>query len=127
MSLRTLMIINTVIAGVFGVAFVLIPWQVLVIYGIQPTAALNYIGELFGAALLSLAILSWSAKDMAESEGLQAIVRALFLGDTIGFVLALFGQISGVLNNAGWSVVIIYLFLAIGFGSKYFKKKAAEK
>jgi hypothetical protein len=121
------MIINTVIAGVFGVAFVLIPWQVLVIYGVQPTAALNYVGELFGAALLSLAILSWSAKDMEESAARQAIVRAFFLGDAIGFVLALFGQISGVLNNAGWSVVIIYLFLAIGFGSKYFKKRVADK
>jgi hypothetical protein len=127
MSLRTLMIINTVIAGVFGVAFVLIPWQVLVIYGIQPTAALNYIGELFGAALLSLAILSWSAKDMEESAARQAIVRAFFLGDAIGFVLALFGQLSGVLNNAGWSVVIVYLLLAVGFGSVHFKKQTFKK
>jgi len=127
MNLRALMIINTVIAGIFGVAFVLIPWQVLVVYGIQPTAPLNYVGELFGAALISLAILSWSAKDMAESEARQGIIRALFLGDAIGFVLALFGQISGVLNNTGWSVVLIYLFLAIGFGIFYFKRQIAAK
>jgi Mg/Co/Ni transporter MgtE len=94
MSLRIMMMINTVIAGIFGVGFVLIPWQVQVVYGIQPTPALNYVSELFGAALISLAVLSWSAKDLVESDVRRAIVRALFLGDAIGFVLALFGQLS---------------------------------
>jgi uncharacterized membrane protein len=127
MSLRIMMMINTVIAGIFGVGFVLIPWQVQVVYGIQPTPALNYVSELFGAALISLAVLSWSAKDLVESDVRRAIVRALFLGDAIGFVLALFGQLSAVLNNFGWSVVLIYLFLAVGFGSFHFRKPAEKK
>jgi len=127
MSLRILMVINTVIAGVFGFAFVLIPWQVLSFYGVQPNPAINYIGELFGAALLAFAVLTWTARNAAESDARQAIVRALFIGDAIGFILALIAQLGAVVNNLGWSTVIIYLFLAVSFGYFYFTKPSTEK
>jgi hypothetical protein len=127
MNLRTLMVINTVIAGVFGIAFVLIPWQVLSFYGVQPNPAINYIGELFGAALLAFAVLTWTARNAADSDARTAIVRALFIGDAVGFILALIAQLGAVVNNFGWSTVIIYLFLAVGFGYFNFTKPSAEK
>ncbi len=86
MNLRTLMIVNTVIAAVFGIGFVLIPWQVLSLYGIQPNPAINFIGELFGAALLAFAVLTWTARNASDSGARQAIVRALFVGDAIGYL-----------------------------------------
>ena len=127
MNLRTLMVINTVIAGLFGLAFVLIPWQVLSLYGVQPNPAINYVGELFGAALIGFAVLTWTARNSAESDARTAIVRALFIGDAVGFIVALIAQLGAVVNNLGWSTVIIYLFLSVGFGYFYFKKPSAEK
>ena len=127
MNLRTLMVINTVIAGLFGIAFVLIPWQVLSFYGVQPNPAINYIGELFGAALLAFAVLTWTARNAADSDARTAIVRALFIGDAVGFILALIAQLGAVVNNFGWSTVIIYLFLAVGFGYFHFTKPSAKK
>jgi hypothetical protein len=121
------MIINTVLAGVFGIAFVLIPWQVLSLYAIQPNAEINFIGELFGAALLAFAVLTWTARNAADSDARKAIVRALFIGEAVGFIMALIAQLEGVVNNLGWSTVIIYLFLAIGFGYFHFTKSSAEK
>ena len=125
MNLRILMIINTIIAGLFGIAFVIIPWQVLSFYGIQPNAPINFIGELFGAALIAFAVLTWSARDVEDSDARKAIIRALFFGDAIGFILAFIAQLGGVVNNMGWSTVIIYLFLAVGFGYFHFKKAPA--
>jgi hypothetical protein len=127
MNLRILMIINTVIAGLFGLAFVLIPWQVISIYGVQPNPAINYVGELFGAALIAFAVLSWSARDAEDSDARRAIVRALFFGDAIGFILSLIAQLNAVVNNLGWLTVVIYLFLAAGFGYFHFNKPAAGK
>lgn len=39
------------------------------------------------------------------------------MSDAIGFVVALFVQINGVggINKLGWSTVVIYLLLALGF------------
>ena len=57
----------------------------------------------------------------------RAIVRALFFGDAIGFILSLIAQLGGVVNNLGWLTVVIYLVLAVGFGYFHLKKPAGTK
>jgi hypothetical protein len=116
------LVINAFICIIFGVTFVIIPWQVIALYGIEPNPALNYVGQLFGAALITFAILSWAARNAAESEARSAIVRAFFIGDGIGFIVSLIAQLSGVVNALGWSTVAIYLLLTLGFGYFRFAK-----
>ena len=125
MKLSTLMVINSVIAFVFGIAFVLIPWQVLSFYGVQPNPALNYVGQLFGVSLITFAVLTWSARAAEASDARKAIVKAMFIGDGIGFIVALIAQLNNVVNNLGWSTVGIYLLLAIGFGYFNFSKSSS--
>jgi hypothetical protein len=48
----------------------------------------------------------------------------MFIGDAIGFVVALIAQLGGVENELGWSTVAIYLLLAVGFGYFRFAKRA---
>ena len=124
MKLSTLMVINTVISAVFGIAFVLIPWQVYSLYGVEPSPQLNYMGQLFGAALIAFAILTWSARNASDSDSRNAIILALFIGDGIGFVMALIGQLGNVVNNFGWSTVVIYFILTVGFGYFRFSKSS---
>jgi hypothetical protein len=125
MKLNTLMVINTVISAVFGIAFVLVPAQVLQLYGITADAPFKMVGQLFGAALIGFAVLTWSARSAADSVARRAIVLALFVGDGIGFIVALVGQLAGVVNALGWSTVIIYLLLAVGFGYIQFTQPAS--
>lgn len=125
MKLSTLMVINAVIAVVFGIAFVLIPWQVLSLYGVQANPELNYVGQLFGASLVTFAVLTWSARNADASDARKAIVLALLIGDGIGFIVALIAQIGGVMNTLGWSTVALYLFLTLGFGYFQFAKSSS--
>jgi hypothetical protein len=125
MKLSTLMVINSIIAFLFGIAFVVIPWQVLSLYGVQPSPELNYMGQLFGAALLAFSVLTWSARNADASDARKAIVKAMFIGDGIGFIVALIGQLNNVVNNMGWSTVVIYLLLAVGFGYFNFSKSSS--
>jgi len=120
------MTINAVVAAVFGIAFVLVPSQVMSLYGVEGSAALNYVGQLYGAALISFAVLTWSARNAAQSDARKAIVLALFVGEAVGFVLALIGQLANPVSPLGWSTVAIYLLLALGFGYFQFSKPAAE-
>ncbi len=122
MKLKTLFIINAIVAIVFGVLFVLIPAQVHSLYGHgtgEAMGALNYMGQLFGAALIGIGLVTWTARNSANSDARQAIVYAMFVADGIGFVVTLIGQINNVVNTLGWTTVAIYLLLALGFG--YFK------
>ena len=122
MKFSTFTVIYTVVSAVFGLGFVLMPGQLLLIYGVEPDAALRLIGQFFGAALLSLAILSWLVRNLSDSETRRAIILALFVGEALGFILALIGQLNGIFNVIGWSVVVVYLFFALGLAYFQFSK-----
>ncbi len=125
MKLSILFIINTIVAGVFGLAFVLAAPTFMSLYGITLSPGGVIVARLFGAALLGYAVLTWFARNARESEARQAIVLALFIGDVIGFIMGLLGQLSGAVNTLGWSTVVIYLLLALGFGYFQFLKPSS--
>ena len=89
MKLSTLMVISTVVTAVFGIAFVLLPEQIFALYGaVEPNPSLNYTGQLFGVSLVTIAILSWLARNVEASAARNAIVLAFLIGDGIGFIAA---------------------------------------
>jgi uncharacterized membrane protein YfcA len=123
MKLRALMILNAIIAGVFGIGFVLVPEQVMSLYSSETGATLDLLCQLFGAALIGFAALTWLARNAPDSEARRAIVVALFVCDLVGCAVALLAQIDGVVNTLGWSTVAIYFWLAVGFGYFAFAAK----
>ena len=125
MKFSTFMVVYAVVSAAFGLGFVLMPGQLLPIYGVDPDLALRLIGQFFGAALLSLAILAWLVRSLSDSETRRAIVLALFVGETIGFIMALIGQLNGILNVLGWSVVVVYLVFTLGLAYFQFSKSAS--
>jgi hypothetical protein len=125
MKVNALMVVNAIVAGLFGIGFVLAPAQVLSQYGITTDAPFDLVGQLFGAALIGFAVLTWTARDATNSDAGRAILLALFVADAVGFVVALIGQLGGIVNALGWSTVAIYLLLTLGFGYFRFAKPAA--
>jgi hypothetical protein len=126
MKLNILMIINSIVAIVFGVLFVIIPAQVYSLYGDESGLQLNYMGQLFGAALIGFGLLTWAARNAANSDARKAIVLALFVSEGIGFIVALISQLNNVVNALGWSTVAIYFLLALGFGYFQFSKTSSS-
>ena len=127
MKLEVLFIITATIAIVFGVVFVIIPTQVYSLYGIETDAGLNYMGQLFGAALIAIGLISWHSRNAADSDARKAIILSIFIADGIGFVVALIGQLNNVVNALGWLTVVIYLLLTIGFGYFQFSKPISSE
>ena len=125
MKLNAFLIINAIIAAVFGLGFVFVPGQVLSLYDIAGGDQIELIGQLFGASLVAFAVVTWSVRNAPDSEARRAILLALLVGDAVGFIVALIGQLGGVVNAVGWSTVVIYLVLAIGFAYFLFAGGAA--
>ena len=122
MKLGNLFAVNAVIAGLFGLSFVFAPARVLAQYGLTVDAGFGLVAQLFGAALIGYAILTWQVRKTADSDARRAIVLALFISDGVAFVLALMAQLKGLVNSLGWSTVAIYLLLALGFAYFHFAK-----
>ena len=98
MKLSNLLVVAAVIGAVFGVAFVVASGPLLAIYGISLDKAGTLVAQLFGAALISLSVLNWFARNVTDPEARRAVVLGNLAGTVVGFVVILLGQLAGVAN-----------------------------
>lgn len=68
-----------------------------------------------GTLFMMLGLILWFAKGDKGSVALHAIVLGLFIGNALGFILGLIGQLTVEVSALGWVGVLSYLLLALGF------------
>ena len=115
MKFGTFLLIKSIISLGFGIGFAVLPAPVMSLFGFALDANGAWMARFLGACLIGIGLICWLERP-TEPDRLRNITLALFAGDTIGFVIALLGQLSGALNVLGWLIVAIWLFLAAGLG-----------
>lgn len=126
MKFSNLLVLNAVLGLIFGIGFVLIPTTVVNLYGVTPGPAVNLVGQFFGVELIAVGLLSWLARNVMDSEAQGAITLAFLVSNVIGLIISIIGTLSGVLNTFGWSAVVIYLVLSLGYAYFQFMKPSAS-
>ena len=131
MKLRNLFVVNTIVALIFAAGLLLAPKPLLGLFGLKVGAGVsinnivNLVTQLLGAALLVPGLLSWFARDMGEVSARRSVAITLFVFDTVGFLVSLFvGMIPKVMSTAGWSIVGLFLLLALGYAYFLFMKQS---
>ena len=131
MKLRNLFVVNTIVALIFAAGLLLAPKSMLGLFGLKVGAGVsvnnivNLVTQLLGAALLVPGLLSWFARDMGEVSARRSVAITLFVFDTVGFLVSLFvGMIPKVMLTAGWSIVGLFLLLALGYAYFLFMKQS---
>ncbi len=118
MKLSNFLVVKTIISLAFGIGLALVPVLVMSMYGVTLDPAGIFMTRFVGACLIGIGLICWLDRD-ADGGALQGITLALFVGDSVGFVVALLGQLAGLMNVLGWVLVAIWLLLALGLG--YFR------
>ena len=126
MKLKHLLIINTVVCLVYGIILVLSPATMLSLHGVAQDPGTRLMAQYFGSTLITMGLLTWFARNVADSEAQGVFILALLIGSVIGIVISVFGTVSGPMNAVGWSVVAIYILMALGFGYLQFMKPGAS-
>jgi predicted membrane-bound spermidine synthase len=126
MKLRILLIINAIIAALYGIVILLIPAWLDSLYGFTVTPELNFVGRLLGGYLLAMGILSWLIRNAPDSQVRTAVLYAFLVMDVLGFVVTLIYLLNGTVNAQGWSLVAIFLLLSAGFIYFLFAKPKTE-
>ena len=116
MKLKTLLIIKAIVCLCLGVPILFVPNFIYSIFGATLAAGGVFAAREYGASMMGNLMLTWFARNSQESESRWAIVLALFVYDAIGFIVAMIAVLSGAVNSLGWLIVVLYLFLALGFG-----------
>ena len=113
---KILFMLSAVVAAALGLALVFAPEATLGQFGVETRVAELHMARFLGAALASLGVLLWFAKDASE----ENIQRNLGYAMLAGMVLALFVTIlgvavNGVLRSMGWVVILIEVAFALGY------------
>jgi uncharacterized protein involved in cysteine biosynthesis len=125
MKLSLVFGISAIIAVAFGLAFVFAPVQTIATYGPEVnTPAWRYVAQLFGAAMVGYGVMNWLARNTVDSEARHALVVGNLVAMVLGFALSLIAQLQGVVNALGWSSVLIYGVLALGFARYAFARRS---
>ena len=122
MKFGNLLLVNAVVALVYGIGLVLLPATLLAMYGVTPGPAVNLASQLFGVELLHVGLICWFARNVSDGTAQRALIVASLIGQVIGLIVALMGTLSGVFNVVGWSAVAIYLLLGLGYAYLQFMK-----
>lgn len=123
MKLQHLFTVNLFIAIFFGLSCsIFAPW-VISLYGLQPDAGAIWTTRLVGGSILGYASLMWFGRKAASVESRRAIALALLLQDIIGLIASLEIQLGGSMNAFGWSNIVLYGMLALGYAYFMFIRK----
>jgi hypothetical protein len=125
MRLTNLFLINAVLAIVHGVGFIFLPSTLLKLYQVSVAPGAVLMGQLFGAALVFVAIITWHARTMIDGSALSAIVLANLVADLAGTVITAKRLVDGVFGPMGWLALAIYGVLSAGY--LYFQVQPAKR
>jgi hypothetical protein len=125
MRLSRFLLINSIVALVFGLGFVLGPAPLLSQYGVQTDAAGIVMSRFFGAALIQLGVLLYIAQATGDKVALRAMVVAGLVGSLAGLAVALSAQLTHVVNSLGWSTVVLYALFLAGYAMFAMRPAAA--
>jgi hypothetical protein len=115
MKLNSFLMLATLVAAVFGLAFLLAPSALVAMYGVTLTPATEVIGRVAGSVILGFAIVFWGARDGNGAEAFKAVMLAGLVGNGLDCLILLHATATGLLNSLGWLQVVINGALAIGF------------
>jgi hypothetical protein len=115
MTRSNFMMLATIVAAVFGLAFLVAPSQLVALYGVKLTPATEVIGRIAGSVILGFAIVFWGAREGNAAEALKAVMMAGLIANALDALILLHATATGLLNGLGWLQVVINGALAIGF------------
>ena len=122
MKLRNLFVVNTIVALIFAAGLLFAPKTMLDLFGLNVSAGvsnsarMNLVTQLLGAALIVPGLISWFGRDMADANARRSVAMSLFVFDVIGLLVSLFvGMLPKVMATTGWSIVGLFLILALGY------------
>ena len=119
MNLHNLAVVSTVVAGLFGLAALLVPAQFLAVYGVKLPEAGLLVTRLFGAQVLAIAVLDWFARNDLRGGGQPGAERGIVLVNVLSpaltIVLLVGAILGGIVKELGWVTVVLLAVIGIAW------------
>jgi hypothetical protein len=121
MKLKNLLVLNAIVLGGSGISAVLIPSNVISLYGVELNSAVIMMAQYAGLGSVAIGLVAWFSRNVEDLKAQRAIIHAFLITYVIGIIISILGTISSVMK-VGWPIVVLYSLLALGYAYFYFKK-----
>ena len=114
MTTKHIFVLDTGVAGLFGIGLILFPNELLALFDIADPgdAPQTLLARLLGGALVGIGVTEWLARNVIRAAALP-IVRGILCFDRLAVMVSLQATLVGTANRLGWLVVGLFLFFAV--------------
>lgn len=121
MSYKVLFVLNAIVAVAAGLVLLFVPTAGLGQFNMDARVTEVFLTRVVGAALSSLGIVLWFAKD-ADDAVQRNLGMGSLAGAVLGLVVTLMGVIGGTIRVNGWIPIVVFVLFALGYGFMLFLK-----
>jgi len=118
-GLKITFLVHIIVAGIFGLVFLLIPDVYAKLTGLPVQEWAMSIGRMLGAAQLGLSVSSWFAYKETLWERVKIVVKMEVVWSILGTLAAVYGVIFGGFPVVYWTNVVIMAAFAVAFTAFY--------
>ena len=115
MKLKTVFIAHAVTEVIFGLSFLLVPGVLLGVLGTSTDATGLALSHIAGAVILSLAIISWLARDVPAGKLRDAMVWSFALAHAAAGIVVALAVWAVTFNWLGWPAAALDVFFVLTF------------
>jgi len=128
MNYRIMFIVNALVAILFGLGFLFFPARVLGLFRTEAFVSTLLLSRFFGTAMLTLGLVLWFVKDVADESVQKGIGIALLVGAVTGLLVTALGTFASnaVIRANGWLAIVVYVLFGLGYGYLLFMNRPAS-
>ena len=125
MKVKVALIVQGIVSGLFGLAFLLMPAQAMGPFhaGREVTAVFHFLTRGYGIVVLSVVAICWMGLKITEKYAKRVLAIGIGAWGFFTAVLFIYGIAVGLISQAGWIIVGVELVLAGLFASTLFRKE----
>jgi len=113
---KLLFILNAVVLVVLGLALLFAPEPTLTQFGTETRVAELSMARFLGAAMASLGLLLWFAKDASDETVQRNMGYAMLAGTVLALFVTILGvAMDGIIRNFGWLVIVVEVVFGLGY------------
>jgi hypothetical protein len=116
MPFTSLFSLYAVVTGLFGIALLVVPNQLMGLYGASALDTLQLILSRFiGALFAGLAVMAWTGRASEVGRARNAMVLGLTVLNGLSAVVAVVAALSGAFNALAWGQAALYAVFTVLF------------
>jgi hypothetical protein len=127
MLLKTVLIINTIIAGFFAILILITPATVSSWFGISPNNVVEFMFRIFAVIALEIGLVTFFLINTEYNATVKSVLAGLLISTICGLTISIWTIYSIGVSLINWIAVLLILFVFISCSTVILRMKVIKQ